>query len=66
MLNFEEGPGNSFSILSMIFQEKNFILTHQISLSDRLYFLRYWAIRVLQLFVSQVVTSYILTLTLYF
>ena len=33
------------------------LLTDQISLSDYLYFLRYWAVRVLQLFVSQAVTS---------
>ena len=33
------------------------LLTDQISLSGCLYFLRYGAIRVLQLFVNQVVTS---------
>ena len=33
------------------------LLTDQISLSDCLYFLRYWAICVLWLFVNQVVTS---------
>ena len=33
------------------------LLTDQISLSDCLYFLRYWAICVLQLFVNQAVTS---------
>ena len=33
-----------------------FLLTDQISLSDYLYFLRYWAICVLQLFVNQAVT----------
>ena len=33
------------------------LLTDQISLSGCLYFLRYWAICVLQLFVNQVVTS---------
>ena len=32
-------------------------LTDQISLSDCLYFLRYWTICVLQLFVNQAVTS---------
>ena len=45
-------------VLCMIFQEKCFsyvLLTGQISLSDCLYFLRYWAICVLQLFVSQVI-----------
>ena len=50
------------------FQEKCFscyiLLTDQISLSDCLYFLRYWAICVLQWFVNQVVTSQILKLTL--
>ena len=48
-------------ILSMIFQEKclacYILLTDQISLSDCHYFLRYWAICVLQLTASQVVTS---------
>ena len=33
------------------------LLTDQISLSDGLYFSRYWAICVLQLFVNQAVTS---------
>ena len=33
------------------------LLTEQMSLSDYLYFLRYWAICVLQLFVNQAVTS---------
>ena len=42
------------------------LLTDQISLSDCLYFFKYWAKCVLQLFVSQVVTSYILKLTLSF
>ena len=50
----------------MIFKEKKFScypsLTDQISLSDYLYFLRYWAISVLQSFVSQVLTSNILKL----
>ena len=44
----------------MIFEEKYFsyciILTDQISLSDCLYFMKYWAICVLQLFVNQAVT----------
>ena len=52
------------------FQEKSFscyiLLTDQISLSDGLYFLRYWGIFVLQLFVSQVVMSWILKLNLSF
>ena len=48
-------------ILCMIFQQKCFscyiLLTDQISLSDCLYFLRYWTICLLQLFVNQVVTG---------
>ena len=44
-------------IFSMIFFKKNCLhhtlLTDQISISDCLYFLRYWVICVLQLFVSQ-------------
>ena len=44
-----------------IFQEKCFsyyiLLTDQISLSDCLYFSRYWAISVLQLSVNQAVRS---------
>ena len=55
-------------VLCMIFQEKCFscyiLLSDQISLSDCLYFLRYLAIYVLELFVSQVVRSQILKLTL--
>ena len=43
------------------FQQKCFsnyiLLPDQISLSECLYFLRYWEICVLQLFVNQVVTS---------
>ena len=43
------------------FSRKMFLMlysiTDQISLSDCLYFVRYWAICVLQLFVSQAVTS---------
>ena len=42
------------------------LLTDQISLAGCLYFLRYWAVYVLQLFVNQVVTSWILKLTLSF
>ena len=52
------------------FQEKcssyYILLTNQISLSDCLYFLSYWAICVLKMFVNQAVTSYILKLTLSF
>ena len=50
------------------FQEKCFsyhvLLADQILLPDCLYFTRYWSIRVLQLFVNQVVMSQVLTLTL--
>ena len=57
-------------ILCIIFQQKRFscyiLLTDQISLSDCLYFLRYWVICVLQLFVNQTVTSYIFELILSF
>ena len=57
-------------ILCMIFQQKYssccILLTDQILLPDCLYFLRYWATYVLQLFVNQVVTSWILRLTLPF
>ena len=42
------------------------LLTEQISLPGCLYFLRYWAICVLQFFVNQVVTSWILKLALSF
>ena len=55
-------------ILCMIFQEKCvscYILpTGNISLPDRLYFLRYWSKCVLQLFVNLVVTLQFLKLTL--
>ena len=55
-------------ILCMIFKQKcsscYILLTDQISLPSCLYFLRYWAICVLQLFVNQVATSRILKLTL--
>ena len=65
MLNFnfpEKGLGLvSPPHLWTIFQEKFFScyipLTDQISLSDYLYFSRYWAISVLQLFVDQAVTK---------
>ena len=33
------------------------VLTDQVSLSDCFYFLRYWAISVLQMFIDQDVTS---------
>ena len=56
--------------LRMIFQENYFscyiLLTDQISLPHCLYSLRYWAIYVLQLFVSQLMTSQILNLILSF
>ena len=52
----------------MIFQQKcsscYILSTDQISLPGCLYFLRYWTICVLQLFVIQVVTSWILKLAL--
>ena len=51
------------------FQQKcscDILLTDQISLPGCLYFLRYWAICLLQLFVNQVVTPWILELTLSF
>ena len=65
MLNFnfsEKGLGLVFPSHFMYgFQEKYFscyiLLTDQISLSDCLYFSRYRAICVLQLFVNQAVTS---------
>ena len=54
----------------MIFMEKCFlcciVLADQISLSDYLYWMRHRAICVLQLFVNQALTSYILKLTLSF
>ena len=57
-------------ILSMTFQQKcsscYILLTDQISLPGSLYFLRYWSIYILQLFVDQAVTSWILKLTLSF
>ena len=47
--------------LRIIFQDKSFscyiLLTDQSSLPGSLYFLRYWAICVLQLFVSHALTS---------
>ena len=50
-----------FQPIQPIFQEEGlscYILsTDQISLSDWIYFLKYWRICVVQLFVSQVVTS---------
>ena len=63
MLNFnfsEEGLGLVSPPHSLYdFSRKMFfmfLLTDQISLSDCLYFSRYWAICVLQLFVNQAVT----------
>ena len=50
----------------MIFEEKYFswyiLSTDHVSLSGCLYFMRYWAICVLQMFVNQIVTSWILKL----
>ena len=43
--------------LFLILYSVNILLTHQISLPGCLYFLRYWAICVLQLFVNHVVKS---------
>ena len=65
MLNFdflEKGLEIAFSPYFVYdFSRKIFLLLNsingQISLPDCLYFLRYWAICVLQLFVNQVVTS---------
>ena len=65
MLNFDfldKGLGIvSLPHFVYIFQQKcpscYILLTDQISLSGCLYFLRYWATCVLQLFVNQVVTS---------
>ena len=65
MLNFDfsvKGLGlvSFLHILHMIFQEKCFLfyilLTDQVLLYDCLNFLKYWAIWVLQLFISQFVT----------
>ena len=57
-------------ILCSIFQENCFLcynlLTDQVSLPNCLYFLRYWAICVLELFGNQVLTSEVLKLTLSF
>ena len=57
-------------IFYMGFEEKYLscyiLLTVQISLSGCLYLLIYWLIYVLQLFVNQAVTSYILKVTLSF
>ena len=64
MLSFdflEKGLGIISPPYFVFFQEKclsfDILLTDQISLSDSLYFLKYWAICVLQLFVNQVVMS---------
>ena len=72
MLNFdflEKGLGIvSATYFVHDFSRKIFhvILTDQISLSDYLYFLKYWSICVLQLFVNLVVTPQILKSTLSF
>ena len=71
MLNFDV-LGNGLGIVSPAhfvygFQQKcPILLTDQISLPSCLYFLRCWTICVLQLFVNQVVTSWILKLRLSF
>ena len=55
-------------IFCTVFEEKYFFcyipLIDQISLSRYLYFMRHWAICLLQLFANQVVASWILKLTL--
>ena len=71
MLNFnfsKKGLGRAFPPHFVYdFSRKMFLmLTDQISLFDCLYFSRYWAICVLQLFVNQAVTSQNLKLTLSF
>ena len=74
MLDFnfsEKGLGLvSPSHFAYIFEEKCFscytLLTDQISLLDCCYFLRHWAVCVLQLFVNQAVTSQNLKLNLSF
>ena len=57
-------------IFCITFKEKYFscyiLLTDHVLLSGCFYFLRYWAICVLQLFVDQFMTSWILKLTLSF
>ena len=59
-LNYGFKDKLNFDLLEkgLIFQEKCFscdiLLTDEVSLSDCLYFLRYWAICVLQLFVSHI------------
>ena len=67
MLNFDIlekslgliSPSRMISPSCMIFKKNvyHIILTDQISLSEYLYFLRYWAICLMQLFLSQIVTS---------
>ena len=70
MLNFNfSGSGTSFPTTFVYdFSRKCFscyiLLTDHISQSDYLYFSRYWAIWVSQLFVNQAVTSLNLKLTL--
>ena len=72
MLNFdflELDLGKVSPYFAYDFSKKCFsyysLLTDQISLFDCLYFLRSWAICVLQLFISQVMTSCILKLTVF-
>ena len=65
---FGTSKTNDCLIYFMIFEEKYFpcyiLLLDQVSLSGCFYFVRYWAIYVLYLFVSQAVTSKILILIL--
>ena len=64
------GTSHPCFIFCIVFKEKYFsfyiIWTDQVSLSGCLYFVRYWTIYELHLFVNQVVTSWILKLTLSF
>ena len=65
MLNFnflEKGPGLvspphlEYDFLGKLFLIVSYLLTDQMSLSDGLYFSKYWAICVSQLFINQAVT----------
>ena len=63
-INFSEknmGPVSPPHFVYDFFKKKDLscyiLLTNQISLSDCLYFSRYWAMYVLELFVNQTVTS---------
>ena len=67
MFNFdfsEKGLGKLFPLhFVYYFSRKMFLMLYSI---DWLYFLRYWSVCALQLFVDQVVMSWILKSTLYF